>query len=192
MLDSQDKKYSNTNKIRNKFGKDFDMFIVPAVKDNSQVTKGRGKGGLATLWKKSLTKYVSKVSCSNFRLQVTKFSFSSGPLLVINGYFPCDPRQDNFDDTEILSLLAEIASITRRAECPNVFLAADLNCHFNRNTRFTRVVLDSLTQEMGLTILWQNPDNKPSHHIHNVDYTHLHVANDVPSYSTIDHFVVSS
>ena len=52
LLDSQDKKYSNTNKIRNKFGKDFDMFIVPAVKDNSQVTKGRGKGGLATLWTK--------------------------------------------------------------------------------------------------------------------------------------------
>ena len=133
LLDSHDRKYSNTDKIRKRFGDNLDMFIVPAVKDTRQVSKGRGKGGLVTMWKKCFTKYVSKISCSNFRLQATKFSLPSATILVINGYFPCYPRVENFDDTEVLDTLAEIVSIARRTECPNIFLAADLNCHFSRN-----------------------------------------------------------
>ena len=45
LLDSKDKKHSNTNKLRNKF-KNHDMFIVPAFKDNHQVSKGRGGKGV--------------------------------------------------------------------------------------------------------------------------------------------------
>ena len=67
------------------------MFIVPAHKDNNQVTRGRGKGGLATIWDRKLTNYVSKVKTENFRLQATKFNLPSGPLLIINTYFPINP-----------------------------------------------------------------------------------------------------
>ena len=75
LLDSKVKKYSNTNKLRNAFSDKFDMFIVPAFKENKQVTKGRGKGGLTTMWEKSLTKYVSLVKCTNFRLKATQLNF---------------------------------------------------------------------------------------------------------------------
>ena len=44
LQDSKDKKYSNTNKLRNKFSNEHDMFIVPAYKETDQVTKGRGRG----------------------------------------------------------------------------------------------------------------------------------------------------
>ena len=54
LLDAKDKKYSNTSKLRNRY-KNCDMYIVPAFKQNSQVSKGRGKGGLATLWDKKMT-----------------------------------------------------------------------------------------------------------------------------------------
>ena len=106
------------------------MFIVPAHKPSTQVTKGRGKGGLATLWEKNLTKYVSKVQCNNFRIQATKFEFPSGPILVINTYFPCDPRTINFDDTELLTLLSSIQNVTETSGCRNIWLAGDLNAHF--------------------------------------------------------------
>ena len=86
LQDSKDKKYSNTNKLRNQFSTMHDMFIVPAYKDNTQVSRGRGVGGLATVWHKSLTKYVSKVKCKNFRIQATKFSLPGGPLLVRGGF----------------------------------------------------------------------------------------------------------
>ena len=61
LLDSKSKKYSNTDKLRNLFGAKYDMFIVPAFIDITQVSKGRGKGGVATLWDKSLTRYVCQV-----------------------------------------------------------------------------------------------------------------------------------
>ena len=167
------------------------MFIVPAMKNTTQVSRGRGSGGLVTLWSKSLTKYVSKINCTNYRLQATKFSFPGGPLLIMNSYFPCDPRVANFDESEVLNLLAEIKSVASRAECPNVLIAADLNCHFARQTRFTSLVEESLVVDLGLNIMWQNPDSDPSHIIQHVDYTHLQVVKNVPAFSTIDHFAVS-
>ena len=66
LQDSKDKKSSNTSKLRTKLN-NHDMFIVPAVKSNSQISRGRGKGGLATIWNKALTKYVSKLDCENYR-----------------------------------------------------------------------------------------------------------------------------
>ena len=96
LLNSKSKNYSNTDKLRNLCSNKYDMFIVPAVKDTSQVSKGRGKGGLATLWDKSMTKYVSQVKCSSFRIQATRFDLPSGSLLLINIYFPCNPRVNNF------------------------------------------------------------------------------------------------
>ena len=68
------------------------MFIVTTT----QVIKGRGKGGLVTIWEKSLTKYVFRVTNDNFGIQATKVSFPSGGVLVVNAYFPCDPRTENF------------------------------------------------------------------------------------------------
>ena len=38
LMTSKDKKQSNTNKIRNAFGQECDMFITPAFKANSEVS----------------------------------------------------------------------------------------------------------------------------------------------------------
>ena len=186
LQDSKDKKYSNTNKLRNKYSTTHDMFIVPAYKENRQVSKGRGKGGLATLWHKSLTKYVSKIPCSNFRIQATKFALPSGPLLVINSYFPGDPRTENFNDTEIITLLADIGKAITESNCSNILIAADMNCHFSRNNKFTNLVKNNF-EDCGLVIFWENT----SENIQNVDYTHINIANNTPAFSTIDHFVGS-
>ena len=168
------------------------MFIVPAHKENILVSRGRGKGGLATIWDKRLTKYVSKIASTNFRLQATKFNFPSGQFLLINTYFPCDPQKQNFDDTELLTLQADIESVIRTADCPNVTLAGDLNAHFLRDSTFTRQIKNFLA-DMNLKIFWENTDNSEDHLIENVDFTHLFIQdNKAPSYSTIDHFAANS
>ena len=46
LLDAKDKKHSNTNKIMTSLGSQFDMYIVPAYKDDSKLNRGRGSGGL--------------------------------------------------------------------------------------------------------------------------------------------------
>ena len=140
------------------------MFIVPAEKDTRQISRGRGKGSLVTLWNKSITKYVSKVSCSSCKLQASKFSFPKATILITNCYFRCNPRVENFDDNEILNTLAKIVSSARRSHCPNIVLAADLNYHFSKNTRFTKIVKNCLSGELGLnTIFFQLCNNVQSY-----------------------------
>ena len=190
LQDCKDKKSSNTDKIRRNYGDKYDMYIVPAYKSSAQVCKGRGKGGLVTMWKKSLTKYVSQVPCSNFRLQATKFTFLNSSLLVINAYFPCDPQVDDFDDNEILAALADIEVLIRQAQCSDILLAGDLNSHFSRQTRLTNLVKDSF-DDQGLLIAWQHPDSSHDHTIATIDYTHCSVARGVASLSIIDHLVTN-
>ena len=187
LLDAQDRKYSNTNKLRKKFT-NCDMFIVPAHKNSNQVSKGRGKGGLVTMWSKKMTKYVSKIKCDNYRIQATKFNFPSGPVLIINTYFPCDPRTINFDDTELLSILTDIRNVILQSSTNNIWLAGDLNCHFLRGTTFTNLVKDYFL-DIGLSLLWEHHDelqNTPP-----VDFTFSSHANGRAAFSTIDHFACS-
>ena len=184
LQNSGDRKYSNTDKIRKAF-KNKDMFINPAVKDNKQVTRGRAKGGLATIWDKGLTKYVSKIKCENFRLQGTKFSLPGGSLLVVNTYFPCDPRVNNFDDNEIVRLLSDINNLIRDSDSSNILVAGDLNSHFSRNTRFSNLIKDFFEEQLDFKIFFETPSDK----IHPVDYTHLFISENITSCSTIDHFI---
>ena len=151
LQDAGDRKHSNTNKIR-KSVPNHDMFINPEYKADNRVSRGRAKGGLATIWHPGLTKYVSKIKCDNFRFLGTQFSFPSGGLLIINSYFPCDPRTLAFDDSEILATLSDITNMIEAASCQNVLIAGDLNCHFARNGIFTNIVQAGLQKDMNLPI----------------------------------------
>ena len=84
LLNSGDKKHNNTHKLRQYFGDTYDMVINPASKSNLNITRGRGSGGLALLWRKNLTKYVSNIKCDNYRIQAVKFNFPEAELLVAN------------------------------------------------------------------------------------------------------------
>ena len=185
LLDSKSKKHSNTNKMRVDFGDNFDMFIVPASKDASKVSRGRGSGGLSILWKKSLTKYVSKVSSRNTRLQGAKFSFPGCDILVINGYFPCDVQTDNFDDTELIKTLQDMRAMIVSSDCQNVLFSGDLNCHFQRSNKFTKII-ENVLNDIPLKIMWQECYRNNS--IQDVDYTYCFMTDVNASFLTIDHF----
>ena len=174
LLDSKSKKNSNTDKLKNYFAHTHDTFVVPAVKCNKTVNRGRGKGGLAIIWKKHLTKYVTKVPCNNFRLQAIKFSLPQCEFLLINSYFPCDPQVENFDDSELLNVLADLKYLIKQSDCHNVLLAADLNSQFSRETYFTTLVADSMN-DLSLSISWEHPSFP-------VDYTYCNIANDTASF----------
>ena len=38
LLDNKEKKHSNTNKIRKRFGDNYDMYLVPAFKETDRVS----------------------------------------------------------------------------------------------------------------------------------------------------------
>ena len=189
ILSSSDKKYSNTDKIRRAFGDKYDMYITPAVKTNEQVTRGRGKGGLCTLWKKGLTKYVSKIECTNFRIQATKFKFKSSNFLIINCYFMCDTGS-NFDENELLLLLAEIKRVVETADCQNVCMLGDLNCDFSRQTPFVKIVKD-FCDRLNIQPIWSHPKNDSQGVIEPLSHTYCQLVENEARHSCVDHFVVN-
>jgi len=118
---------------------------------------GHGKGVLPTMWKKGLTKYVSKIKCHIFRIQATKFIFPNAELLVLNLYFMVDSQNNNMNDLELLSLLGGIDRILFITECKNVLLVGDINYDFSRPTHFVHI--RTFAEEKGLNIFWNLPDN---------------------------------
>jgi len=181
-----DKKHKNTNKIIKKFGNQCDMYIVPAIKDNNQIKRGRGSGGLVTMWHKKLTRYVSKIPSDNNRLQFTKFSFPSGALLLCNLYNFCDPGHD-FDDTDLRSTLNEISTKIKDSKCQAILLGGDYNTDFTRQTMFVKIMKDFL-DSIGLMVFSCNPVSQPGHMIHHVDYTHKQYNKGALHTSYVDHF----
>ena len=116
----------------------------------------------------------------DFRLQCTKFNFPCGSFLVLNTYFPCDPQQENFNDSELVNLLAEIKIKMLEENCTTNLVLGDLNCHFQRRTRFTRIV-KNFFDELNFEIFWENNN-------HTVDFTFSKIVNKKLSTSVIDHF----
>ena len=185
LLDAGDRKASNTHKLINLFGQTHDMYIVPAYKDNTLVTRGRGKGGLVTMWSKCYTKYVTKVKSENFRVQATLFKFPDAALLIFNLYFMVDPQLGDFNETELLSVLAEISRIIHVTETRNILLLGDLNCDFSRNTRFVQTVRN-FVEEKSCKVFWNHPDGN---RISNIAYTYSNTVNNLTHSSIIDHFI---
>ena len=83
LLDAGNKKYNNTYKLKTYFGDSYDMFIKPAFKNDFIISKGRGSGGLAIMWKKTLTEYVTNIKSDLYSVQAVKFNFPSADLLML-------------------------------------------------------------------------------------------------------------
>ena len=92
---------------------------------------------------------------------------------------PCDPHQQQFDDSELIETLSEIEGlVTSSNEC-EIIWCGDLNYDPNRNNHFTGTVPATLLR-LHLTSVWEG---------RNIDYTHVHT--DGVGTSTLDHFKVS-
>ena len=185
VLNSGSRKYNNTEKIRSACGDNFNMFITPAVKDNNVLTRGRGKGGLITMWKKCLSKYVSQIKCENFRIQATQFTFPQSSLLLINLYLMNDPQHD-FNDQELLQTLAEINDIIRQNMHSSVLICGDLNCDFRRNTQFVNSI-SGFVNNLNYQVIWNQAHINQN--IQEIDYTYSKTINGITHCSTIDHFI---
>ena len=90
-----------------KYFKDFDIYAIPAIRENSSHV-GRPKGGLVQLIKSDLNIKKQKVVCKSWRLQAWILHFNEYKLLWFNVYMPTDPQLQVIDDTELMEIIAEI------------------------------------------------------------------------------------
>ena len=138
-------------------------YVIPGHREINQ-DKGRPKGGLLQLSRKSLNVKRNIIKTDNFRLQAQTLDFPSTRILWINAYFPCDPQKANFDSTELVKLLSEIESLMDNTEFDDVIIGADCNWDRARNSEFCMLV-EEFVNKIGLKSVWEKFP---------VDYTHIH------------------
>ena len=76
----------NLHKIQEHF-KNFKIFSLPAVKSNTQISRGRPSGGLAFIYSNTLSKCIERVSCPNSsRVHALKLNVHNVSYVLINSY----------------------------------------------------------------------------------------------------------
>lgn len=173
----------NVSKVQNEL-LNYDSFILPATKSCDRVSTGRPSGGLCIFWKRSLNNCIKIIKHPNStRVQAIDFQ---GKYLIINTYFPTDPRTPNFDDFILLKCLEDIKWYLDSHPNYTPIVVGDLNADFSRNTRFVNVVRDFM-RVYNLVTVWSS---------YFADFTfsqsQVRNGNNILSFSLIDHFLIRS
>ena len=157
---------------------DHHIFFNAAQKEHLD---GRPRNGMFVAIPETMKEMVKDVSPKSDRIQSLLFKIESCSILLINTYFPIDPKSDNFDDSELQLVLHQIKETIHSNEFDQVIWTGDINADFKRNSHFVNIVDDFIT-ELDLRKAWDK---------HDIDFTHTYERNNTIFTSTIDHFILS-
>ena len=125
--------------------------------------QGRPKNGMFIAAPNKIKENVFEVSPQHWRIQAVIISTSNSKVLIINTYFPTDPKTSDFDPTDLLSTLDAINDVLTSNEFDRVIWSGEFNADFARKTKFTHRV-DKFIKEKELLKSWDR---------FQVDYTHV-------------------
>ena len=174
--------FKNTKTTQKYFIDNFSemkCYVIPAHRTPGQLY-GRCAGGLAQFSDKLLSVKHERCVTKGWRVQAQVLHLPAGKILWINSYLPTDPGPvAAWDETELVTSLAEVESLLANTNYDECVWAGDLNWSMQRHTRFAGI-LGAFTARLGLVPVWTH---------HPVDYTHVHT--DFKSTTTLDHFIVT-
>ncbi len=111
------------------------MFFKKAEIDDSL---GRPRNGMFIAIPVELRSSVKDVSPSHWRIQAIIVKTEKSSILIINSYFPTDPRVSDFDMSELESTLNCINEVISNNQFGELIWCGDLNAEFSRRTKFTK------------------------------------------------------
>ena len=74
---------------------------------------------------KDITENVLDVSPNHWRVQAITLKANNNRILIINTYFPTDPRTADFDTTELQTTLSAISDVLNANDFDNIVWAGD-------------------------------------------------------------------
>ena len=149
------------------------IIFKPATKDGLD---GRPKYGMFIAVPSCLNENVKEIPVESNRIQSIIVTIESYRMLLINLYFPTDPKTD-FDESELLVLLAEIQDILNENDFDYVVFGGDINADFRRKTKFVRII-DEFLMKTEVCRSWDE---------YAADFTHFMEKDKITYTSTIDH-----
>ena len=130
------------------------VVIKEAVKTTHD--DGRPKNGMFIAVPIELKESVEDVSPNHWRVQAVLLHTKDNIIMVINSYFPTDPKVSDFDSSELMTVLSTIQDLLNRHEFNTIVWAGDLNADFSRMTSFTKLI-KAFTVENRLSTSWDCP-----------------------------------
>ena len=151
------------------------ILFKTAVMDSSY---GRPKNGMFIAVPNEFRENILDVSPNHWRIQAIIINTMKSKILVINSYFPTDPKTRDFDTAELISTLKTVNDIITSNEFDHLIWAGDLNADFIRGTKFT-LTIDSFIKDRGLLRSWDKFE---------IDFTRAVDVNGITFTSILDHF----
>ena len=121
---------------------------------------------------------IQDVSPGHWRLQAILVKTEGSIILLINSYFPVDPRTVVNDENKLNEIFLNIINIFQDHQFSSFLLCGDINCDFLRNTGHVKAV-QNFIDDFSLTKAWDN---------FNVDFTHSQENQGIFYTATLDHF----
>ena len=131
--------------------KDAHVIFRSTIKNSHD--NGRPKNGMFIAVPLEMKEYVLNVSPNHWRVQAAIIRSVNNNILIINTYFPTDPKVIEFDTTDLLSTLSSIKDVLQRNEYNSVVWTGDINANFCRQSRFTKMI-ESFIDENEVAIAW--------------------------------------
>ena len=104
---------------------EYHIVFKPAIKNGFD---GRPSNGMFIAIPTYLKENVTDVSPKSTNIQGIIIKENDTCTLLLNTYFPTDPRKDDFDDTELQLLLSDVSTTIDKSGCDEVILAGGYKC----------------------------------------------------------------
>ena len=166
-----------------KFKNDFpnSECISASKMDLDGIKVGRPYGGLAICYHSRLKCKVEYINTQSKSICALKIYAGNISLLLVNIYMPSSDKREAIDEYSVI--LQEVSSICIKSTTQYIILGGDWNADMGKNNMRTTLFKDFISDE--------NLINSLELDIANVPYTYENMRVNPPTFSTLDHFLIS-
>ena len=159
------------------------VYVGKSGTDNtSHIVNGRWSGGVAILFKKSISPCVDEISVRSRRMCAVALRDETHSIIIANVYMPIDPQSNTLIDDEYNDVVNELEGLLHSTAYTDVVICGDFNTDFSRNNLQTNTLVEFLDRN-DLRVGW----DADCAEIYDT-YLNVHLAHA----SRIDHFIMNS
>ncbi len=148
--------------------------------NNDHIIRGRPYGGTAILFKKSLSRFITPITCNSKRISGIKVVTGLFSCVILSVYLPCDSFSNHIDPV-YAETISCIETIYNSIDCNSFIVCGDFNTSFSRDNAQTKYLKDFIIRNH-LCNGWDHSKSVIDFTYNNLHLNHM---------SCIDHFIVT-
>ena len=139
---------------------DYMYTAVSGMDTRDRVIMGRPYGGVAIMWKRSLSHCVKPIISSNKRISCVILEVENVKLIIICVYLPCENWSTTTEDREYLDCLDHINQLIEMYDVQAILIGGDFNTDLTRKTAHTRYLCNFISTN-GYISSWDHDNARP-------------------------------